>query len=95
LDALRGKVIGRQGAGGGKRGRITFGFGSGRLFGNGTRFVLQFDVFRGRGQLLQGAHQDQVGQRALEDPMEARLVAVHQFQGRLGGYGGEAIGEAG
>jgi hypothetical protein len=53
---------------------------------------LQSDVF-GRIQLWQGAHQDEVGQGALEDPVETRLVAVHEFEGRLGGNGGEAIGE--
>jgi hypothetical protein len=61
---------------------------------NGTRFVLQSDVF-GRIQLWQGAHLDEIGERALEDAVKARLIAVDQLQGRLCGYGGEAIGETG
>jgi hypothetical protein len=55
---------------------------------------LQSAVF-GWIQLLPGAYEDEVGQRALEDALETRLIAVDQLQGRLGGYGGESIGETG
>jgi hypothetical protein len=68
---------------GGRR-RFHRGFGFRRVSGNGTGVVWQFDVF-GRIQLWQGAHQDEVGESALKDPMEPRLVAVHEFEGRLGG----------
>jgi hypothetical protein len=44
---------------------------------------------------LKRAHQDKIGKSALKDPMETLLVAVHPLDVRLGGYGGEGVGETG
>jgi hypothetical protein len=52
-------------------------------------------LFFGRLQLLQGAHQDEIGMSALKDLVEALLVTVNEVEVRLRGSDCEGIGETG